>query len=438
MGKALAEIRNLLIVGGGLSGQSAVHFAQRNDLCYALTDTRVSFDPTPFFDCWLTMKQACEHISTFSHILVSPGVDWQHPLLVMARKAGLQVWGDIEYFSQFNHKPVIAVTGTNGKSTVTAWIGHMLNQAGVRAVIGGNFGVPALDLLKHDCDVIVLELSSFQIEAMHSLKPNISVLLTISNDHLDRHGSMACYRAIKQKLVRQSQRAVVIQGEELVDHKYQTVFGPDVPSPLMPFGLVVKSGEKYLAHYEKGTFLPCSQLPMVGMHNYTNALAIWAVADLWGIDSESLRAGMCNFLPLPHRCTVILDKQGVRWVNDSKATNVSAVQAALSTFNAPDVILIMGGQAKGQDFIQLAPDIQRSVRQLIILGQDADQLMQQLGSNVASRIVSSLEEAVAFAHQLAIPSNWVLLSPGCASLDMFANYAERGKRFEHLVHSIAQ
>jgi UDP-N-acetylmuramoylalanine--D-glutamate ligase len=367
-------------------------------------------------------------------LVVSPGLDPKHPAIRFALAQGAHLIGDVELFALQNQKPVLAITGANGKSTVTSLTAHMLQCSGLHAIAAGNIGLPILDALQSDADVFVLELSSFQLDTTHSLKSKAACILNVTEDHMDRYGTMAAYAASKQR---------VYQGTDLaIYNKADGLTTPKTPVPALAldlagsdYGVVQYQGESWLL-VQGEPLMPVRDMTIVGLHNQFNALASCALALAAGASREGLVKALQTFTSLPHRCQLVLDHKAVRWVNDSKATNVGATLAAIAGLR-PEVsgklILIAGGDGKGADFSELATVLNNDVDHLITLGQDGPAIA---ALKAGSFEVKDLMAAVKTAAQLATANDLVLLSPACASLDMFKNYEDRGQQFAAAVQKV--
>jgi len=385
----------------------------------------------------------------FAHVLeviVSPGIGLDHDLVQRALAAGAQVQSDIDLFLDAVEAPVYAVTGTNGKSTVTALVGHLLQALGRNPGVGGNLGEPALDLLEVPRDCYVLELSSFQLERLRAHRFAAATILNVTEDHLDRHGDMVAYVAAKQRIYQGAERAVVNRCDAMtlpsVVVAEQVTFGPDAPAE-GHWGLVQDEGATWIACGSM-RLLPVDELPIAGAHNAQNVLAALAmvapaavVAD--PVQRAQLVAGVRSFRGLAHRCQTVAHIGGVRYVDDSKATNVGAALAALEGLGEPGrlgLILIAGGDGKGADFRPLAPAVARFVKALVLIGRDAGRMANELAGAAPVERAADMNEAVRKAAALAVPGDTVLLAPACASLDMFRNFVARGEAFAAAVEAL--
>ena len=385
----------------------------------------------------VTGKFTPELLTGVNRILLSPGVSVSHPFIQLSKLRGIQVIGDIELFAQQVKKPVIAITGSNGKSTVTTLLGNMLQSAGLKVAVGGNLGTPALDLLQsNDTDVYVLELSSFQLETTDSLKPAVSVVLNISEDHMDRYPDFAAYTKSKERIYSQSSCCVLNQDDpnvlamEVNKNAKKLAFTKNVPSENQ-FGLLAENGNSWLCYGNK-KIIKAKALKLIGKHNLSNALAALALAKGFGIDVEKTLPALQSFSGLAHRCQWVADHNGICWVNDSKATNVGATLAAIESM--PDkVVLIAGGDGKDADFEPLKSIAKGQLRAAVLFGKDAELLRSVLKDLTHCFLVSDMQSAVAKSSELAKRGDTVLLAPACASFDMFNSYIERGDEFTRCV-----
>ena len=366
-------------------------------------------------------------------MIVSPGVTLREPVLLEAQARGVEVVGDIEVFARHARAPVVAVTGTNGKSTVTSLVREMAQAAGLAVRAGGNLGPPALDLLDDgEPDLYVLELSSFQLETTASLKPTVAVVLNITPDHSDRYATLDAYAKAKRRVYRGAGTRVINRDDPLVAAMTEpdgAVVGFTVRAPEPRcFGLIPGEGGACLA-YEDERLVPVADLPIPGRHNVANALAALALGTAVGLPRGAMVSALRRFHGLPHRCQWVGRASGVDWYNDSKGTNVGATCAALQGLAAErPVILLAGGDGKGADFTPLA-SVCQGVRAVVTLGRDGPLIAQALQGVVPVTRASDLTDAVSQAADLARSGDAVLLSPACASFDMFRDYVERGERF---------
>ncbi len=419
-----------LVLGLGVTGRSCVEFLHGRCPLTAC-DTRA--DP-PFAGIGPIRSGAVELVEPrtvdfrdFDRIVASPGIALSHPFLLRARAAGLDILGDIDLFLAAARAPVTAITGTNGKSTVTALVGALLEAAGFATRTGGNLGVPALDLLDERAERYVLELSSFQLERLHGGGFAVASILNVSDDHLDRYASHDAYARAKRRIYRGCGAAV--HDPRDADAR---------PRDEVP-GIVLNADPRWrLADAElilDGTPYPMGAFRLAGRHNARNLLAAAAIAHLAGADIARTRQALQTFRGLPHRCTPVGRIGSVCFIDDSKATNVGACAAALAGFGtAPGaggrrVVLIAGGDGKGASFEPLKAPAAAYVRHAVLLGKDAGRLERTLAAAVPTSRAADMGEAVAEAHRRASDGDVVLLSPACASLDMYDNYEARGRAF---------
>jgi len=439
--------QSILVVGLGKSGSSTVRYLAREGATLALTDSRATpagidelLKLAPGAVLKLGAFAAPEPLSQFAFAVVSPGVPLDDPFIVQLRAAKLELIGDVELFARaVGDTPVIGITGSNGKSTVTELVGAMAREAGVNVGVGGNLGTPALDLLDDRRQLYVLELSSFQLETTETLKLAAATVLNISPDHLDRHGSIERYTAAKARIYAHAQTAIVNRDDRSTHTGAHTArrvvsFGPDAPGK-GHYGLIQHDGEPWAARGDTPLF-PLASLKIEGQHNAVNALAAFALAEAAGLNEVGIFSALFSFPGLAHRCEWVADLDGVSWINDSKGTNVGATLAALQGLQGP-LVWIAGGQGKGQDFSALRAPLAEKARAAILFGQDAAAIQKDLGGRIEVRRVDDLAAAVAEARTIARHGDRVLLSPACASLDQFKNYEERGGRFRELVRELA-
>ncbi len=433
-----------LVAGLGKTGFSSARFLHRLGVPVTVMDSREA--PPLLARLRRDLPQAAVITGGFDinalrgcrQVIASPGIDPRGPLLKAARERGIPVLGDVELFARCANAPVVAITGSNGKSTVTALVGAMARAAGWRAGVGGNIGTPALDLLAEDARLYVLELSSYQLETTSSLRAAAAVVLNLSPDHLDRYPGLDAYRAAKARIYRNCAVAVWNRDEPglarmLPAGGRRLSFGSDAPAA-GDFGLRRRDGQRWLAKGD-ACLLAVDALPMAGEHNVLNALAALALGDAAGLPMAAMLTALRGFTGLPHRMQWVADKGGAAWYDDSKATNVGATQAALAGASRP-VVLIAGGVGKGADFRPLRAVLAERARAVVLMGRDAPLLARAWAGTVPLHRADSMEEAVRRAAQLARPGDMVLLSPACASQDMFRDFEERGEAFAAAVGSL--
>lgn len=437
-----------VVVGLGKTGLSLVRFLTRQGYAVAAMDTR-AFPPErktleqEFPDLLVRYGGLDEEILNQAHTLyMSPGIAISTPEIQVALENGAILSGDVDVFLQHAKAPVIAITGSNAKSTVTTLVGDMMRNAGLFAAVGGNIGTPVLELLDDRVECYVLELSSFQLETTSHLLAAAAVCLNISPDHMDRYKDLAHYTDVKLSIYNNASVAVLNRDDKAAQPENfagtAITFGLEAPEEEQ-LGLIEKDGLTYLA-CGSTALLPVTALKIRGRHNYSNALAALALGQAFGLPMKTMLTTVQAFPGLEHRCQWIADKAGAHWYNDSKATNVGATLAAVQGLasDTTKLVLIAGGDGKGAEFDELRPAVAAHCRAVILLGQDADRLEATLkGLNVAILRVNTLQEAVALAAEVAQEGDSVLLAPACASLDMFSSFEERGRVFVQAVEELA-
>ena len=404
-------MKQVVIIGLGKTGLSCVTYFRQRGITPVVMDTRENppgKESLPAECRLLTGPLDADTLCSASLIVASPGVALATPALQVAKAAGVEIVGDIELFAREAKAPIVAITGSNGKSTVTALVGLMAAEAGFKVGVGGNIGTPALDLLLQPADLYVLELSSFQLETTSSLKPAAAVILNLSEDHLDRYNGMAGYLAAKQRIFSNAKRIVVNRDDAATyppQQSYWQSFGLNAEA----YGRIQRDNQLWLSVAGKPV-LPVSELNIVGAHNQMNALAAMALADAVAIPQPAQLNVLRSFSGLEHRCQFVREVNGVRWINDSKATNVGSTLAAVAGVGESvkgRLWLLAGGQGKGQDFSPLQPLLANQIYRMVCFGQDADTLL-KLADN--TQRVTDLDEAVRCIAAEAQPGDWVLLA----------------------------
>jgi len=383
-------------------------------------------------------------LSTAERLVMSPGLALDQPAIQAAIASGTRIVSDIDLFCDAVSTPIVAITGSNAKSTVTTLVGLMANQAGKRVGVGGNIGTPVLELLAEgEQDLYVLELSSFQLELTELLTAEVATILNISPDHMDRYADFEAYQEAKRRIFNGCSQIVVNQDEELLpapagNAKLWHYSITDKVQDASEFGLSQTDDERWLMQGDQ-KLMPVNEVKIKGLHNSSNALAALALGSAVGLPMNAMLQTLREFSGLAHRCQWISQKSGVDYYNDSKGTNVGATVAALNglgPIHQQGVVLIAGGDGKGADFDDLHQPVWNFCSHLVLLGKDAQRLQDALSEDVPVSRVSSMEEAVQVAAQQAKPGDAVLLSPACASLDMFANFEARGDAFVHAVEAL--
>jgi UDP-N-acetylmuramoylalanine--D-glutamate ligase len=480
MNKDLAH-QSIAVVGYGITGHACVRFLLSQQAVVCVLDRDVNIQDKVINEPHLNAAvfEPEMSLSAFSIVVISPGVNPHLPCFKNYRQQGGRLIGDIELFAWFNKTPLIGITGSNGKTTVTDMLGKVLNSAGLHVELAGNYGKCAVDLLLEEAsrerplDVVILELSSYQLEMTESLQLEFATILNITEDHLDRHGSFEAYKIAKQRVFKMAKNIIACRDEALsypVDIQL-TGSGSNTNPPhicaevgLLPnakgYSIGKTVASQFLSNsnvvnmsvnpanliteptvqFNSMALFALSDLHLKGSHNHINAMIVLAICDQLALDRNLTIKAICDYKGLPHRfetirvstITVAHKTSTITWINDSKATNVGACQAALACFVKSDdyLILIAGGDAKGVDLLPLKEMIDTQVNQLIVLGKDALKFIQLVPNAIQ---VSDLPEAVSISLSLLEKADYtnavVLLSPACASLDMFLNYEDRGNSF---------
>ena len=455
MGNALATTlhpapwHRATVFGLGASGFSAVRYLAALGVEVEVQDSR---DVAPFYsELTRQFPQVPVQLGQFTTpnlgrgdlAVVSPGISLSEPVIEKIRQQQVEIVGDIELFVRACRAPMLAITGSNGKTTVTTLVGQMLAAQGLNAPVAGNIGMPALDLLEGAIpDVVVLELSSFQLEATDSLKAKAAAILNLSPDHMDRYATVAQYLHAKQRILNGAITGIVsrddptLQAMEVSGAAEIISFGLDAPLRAVDYGIAADPhGDDWIVRGDV-RILPVASLSMTGRHNVMNALAALALIESAGYPANpAALAALSAFRGLPHRCELVLEREGVLWINDSKGTNPGAAEAALVGLDRP-VVLIAGGQSKDADFSTLAQAIQRYARQVLLIGEDRVALAEAIGDRVPVTLADDLPQAVRLAARWAQSGDAVLFSPACASFDMFRDFAHRGEVFSDLVREM--
>lgn len=431
-----------LVVGLGITGISVVRYLSGLGENIVVVDSRdippqldVLRSEFPDIRC-ITGVFDTAIFTAAQRIIISPGVSLKEPAVVAAKQEGIEITGDIDLFAHVVSAPVIGITGSNGKSTVTALLGEMAKQANIQVAVGGNIGTPALDLLQDSTELYVLELSSFQLETLTSLQMVVSVVLNISPDHLDRYDDVAAYAMSKQTIYQLSQHAVinlddVMASQGVIDRsdgrKKVTAFTYKEPAKGQ-FGIRKNAEGNDSLCFGENDLVPVDTLKIKGHHNVLNALAALALGHSVGLPMQDMLIALIEFKGLPHRTQWVAEINGVNWFNDSKATNVGASIAAIKGLPGKHV-LIAGGDGKGADFSALRELAKDHLRKVVLIGKDAEKLEMAFAGDVICEHATDMKNAVSIAAQAACRGDNVLLSPACASLDMYRNFEHRGDVF---------
>ena len=439
-----------VVAGLGISGVAAVNFLHENGYRVAVTDSRKTppgHDQIPSEVQTSFGQLDQEMLLQAEEIVISPGLDPKTPAIQAAIAKGIPVVSEIQILRRATDKPIMAITGSNAKSTVTTLIGLMAKDAGIKVAVGGNLGRPALDLTKDNPELYILELSSFQLETTSNLAAEVAVVLNLSEDHLDRHGDMFGYHTAKHR---------IFQGvKKVVFNRDDSLTRPLVPdaTPMQSFGLNAPDMNQYgILKEDDGTIwlargrerlLKSSDMYIQGTHNVANALACLALGEAIGLPLESMLNTLKTFKGLEHRCEFVKEVHGVRYYNDSKGTNIGATLAAIDGLGAAiepqqgKVAIILGGQGKGQDFTALRDALSKYVKVAVLIGEDRAVIEKAIAGTTTLLHAESLKEAVELCQQNTQANDVVLLSPACASFDMFKGYSERGHQFVECVNTLA-
>lgn len=434
------------IIGTGITGLSVARFLAAQGQAFVLMDTR-SNPPNlaqvqqEFSGVSIVCGELdVQTLLACDEIIVSPGVAVATPAIEQAKAAGIPVIGDVELFVRAAKAPIVAITGSNAKSTVTTLVGEMAKTAGINVAVGGNLGTPALELLNDAVELYVMELSSFQLETVSKLNAKVATILNISADHLDRYENMRAYVLAKLR--------VYFGAEHIVVNRKDVLTHPPLAAGVKPvyFGGNADFGSFGLIQDEHGEFLAKNLTPLMatkelkirGRHNVDNALAALALGDAAGIPMDAMLTTLKNFGGLRHRCEFVAEKNAVEFYNDSKGTNIGATLAAIQGLarDPQQLIVILGGEGKGQDFTELTPALRAINSKVILIGRDAPIIAEAIGNTATLIFADSMQDAVNKAFTAANPGDAVLLSPACASFDMFKNYEDRGEKFCRAVQEL--
>ena len=443
--------QRVLVLGLGKTGLSCAQFLADRNVDFSIMDSRKTPPGTealnkylPNVDC-LFGGFNVNVVKDYDVLLVSPGISVKEPIIKYALENNKKIIGDVEVFALCTDKPVVAITGSNGKSTVTALLGEMARQANINSAVGGNIGVPVLDLLADDgsTELYVLELSSFQLETTHSLNAAVSTILNVSEDHMDRYDSFSEYKVAKQKIYHGDGIVILNKDEQQTNSlnkiRNTNYFSLQRPVSENEFGLINEDSKSWLAR-GKDKLIEISCLKIKGQHNISNALAALALGDSVNIPMPAMITALEKFTGLPHRTQWVRECKGVNWINDSKATNVGAALAAINGIGndttEPGLIVLLGGQGKEQDFSPLQHALITYAKFVLIYGEDAQLIKDSISPQTKNKMVQNLTDAVNEASLIAQSGDTVLLSPACASFDMFSGFEQRGDEFIRLVNEV--
>jgi len=442
--------RSVLVIGFRRTGQAVARVLAGRGVIVRACDARsavmLGVDPTAFPSVLLTLgAEPLALLEGVELVVPSPGVSRTALLLQEAVRRGIPVWSEIELAQRLLDVPVVAVTGTNGKSTTTTVIGQTLRRAGYRTFVGGNLGTPLVEALEDPPEVAVVEVSSFQLEWVERFRPHVSVLLNITPDHLDRHTSFAEYRDLKARILaaQQADDVAVLNHDDAIVRELAPGIAPDV----VWFGRDLPAGAAGVLVQDEAVVLrrpgwaeeryPLGRTRLRGWHNAENIAAAVAAARSAGAPPEAVQAAIDAAEPLPHRLALIADRAGIRWYDDSKATNVGAAVRSIESCPGP-LLLLAGGVDKGGDYRPLAAAARERVRRAFVFGAARTRIAEALAAaDVPVEIVDTLDAAVRAAARVARPGDAVLLAPACSSFDQFTDYAARGRAFRVAVEALS-
>lgn len=446
--KTIATDKKVLIAGLGATGLSCARFLSKLGRPFMVMDSRDEppgkeelLEQFPDAQVWFgSWDQSV--LNNVDEILLSPGIAKASEPFVEAAGFGVKIRGDIDLFTEFAKAPVVAITGSNGKSTVTTLLGDMAKANGTRVAVGGNLGVPALDLLDDAVELYVLELSSFQLETVGNLSADAVTLLNISEDHMDRYPDKLSYLRAKQRIFMGAKTVVVNDDETLsfplVSQEMSLVHFGTNSQDLNKFALAGVGQDAYLVRgFDE--LISVKELALQGRHNYSNALAALALGASVGLRMDAMLSTLKTYRGLPHRCEFVRDHDGVRYINDSKGTNTGAASVAIESLgesNSGQIIWIAGGEGKGADMSVLQAPVRKYVKSAVLIGTDAKLIAKEIEGAANILFASDMKEAVHIAQGQASEGDVVLLSPACASFDMFANFEARGEAFVEQVNAL--
>lgn len=451
----LLHNKRVLVVGLGVTGASVVRYLHSEQVAFDVVDENAR-PSAQLRDCLLGVQihevLDASLCCAYDVLVVSPGVPRSLPAIHAAIEQGIEVIGDIELFAHaIGNTPVIAVTGSNGKSTVVSWIAHVLENCGKPAKLCGNIGLPALDSIDDEAELYVLELSSYQLESTYSLFALSATVLNVSDDHLDRYESIEHYAAIKRRIYNDCSHRVVNRddqrtwieaeknsskgvGSDSTGEQNEVAFSV-ITDTLSDYSLSDAANDAWLCRGDN-KLVQRNRLQNPGDHNVANALAVLALLEPFALNMDEQISGLTSFPGLEHRTEFVLERHGVRWYNDSKGTNIDACKKAIEAMEA-QVVLIAGGLGKGADFNALRDVVQKQVKALVLIGEDAALIKDALNGTTNIVMAQTLEDAVQRCSEFAVSGDVVLLSPACSSFDMFDNFEQRGVLFKQAVETIA-
>lgn len=442
--------RKVTVVGLGITGIRTLEFLKRMGSRITVVDMKSKDKISSEAENALNFAERCylgenpeDAYADADLIIISPGVPYDMEILEKQRNRGIPVLGEIEFAYRYIDKPIIAITGTNGKTTTTSMIGYFLCLSGIKAFIGGNIGRPLIEFLNNGWEIAVVEVSSFQLESIYKFRPKIAVLLNITEDHIDRHKSFENYIRLKSRIFENQKEddfAVINFDDENVKRVSDAVrsqiiyFTKDTRH--LGEKMVVFNGRSIMSSIEGSPHeYSLEKFQLKGVHNIENLMAVIATSEIMGLKRDEIQLGIETFKAVPHRIEFVEEIKGVKFYNDSKGTNVNSVLKAIESFNEK-IILIAGGRDKGGDFSILKDKVREKVKALVLIGEARYKIRDALHEVATAEFAETMDEAVKRAFMIAEPGDVVLLSPGCASFDMFSNYEERGDVFKNSVKNL--
>ena len=435
------------IVGLGKTGLSIARYLNKNKIDFIAYDTRENLEITNEINSEIKNDKIIlgsfkeQYIDHHSNFILSPGISFNSNFVNKINKLGKKIYSDIDIFNQKKKNNVVCITGTNGKTTVTLLIEHMLNSLGKKAKAAGNVGLPVLDILEEEYDYHILELSSFQLETTKEIKSSVSLITNITEDHLDRHGTFENYVNVKHKIFKNSNVSIVNRLDKNIKKnncKIEYSFGEDEPNDTNSFGVKHKNDFSYIMHNDK-ELINCKEFNLIGTHNYINICSALAVIHALGLNLIDAAKSLKKFQCVEHRMENFLKSKNLIWVNDSKSTNIYSTISAISSLD-DDIVLLMGGRSKTNDYSHLDQVLKGKVNELILFGESRYLIKQNITSINNISLVENVEDAAKKATNAAKKLTdktgkkvYILLSPACSSYDAFKSYEERGMKFKNYI-----
>ena len=439
--------KNITVIGLGESGFSAAKLARYKGAHVFVSEQSNNNKNIEYLNVFNRLGieyEIGEHSSKVYHSdmwIVSPGIPKNSKLIKVAINAKIEIFGEIEFASWYTESFIIAITGSNGKTTTSNIINSILIKSNYVSYLAGNIGIPFSKVVLEEIEnnrkdiIYVLEISSFQMEFINLFRPNVGIYLNISPDHLDRHLTMSEYINLKTSMVSNQLKddfIVYNYDDEILKKYFQKNIRKTIPFSTKKDSFIYSLKNNKILNQKKDLLINCGDIGILGQHNFSNIMASLSAIDFLNIDNQILINALKELKPIEHRLELIKTKENINFINDSKATNIEAVMAAIKAFKNP-IILLLGGRSKGSNFQHLLPSLSKNIKFVIVFGESANDIATQIRDAVRLEISSSLEDAVVLAHKLASFGDIVLLSPGCASFDEFSDYKERGIKFKSII-----